>query len=82
MAACVLFGAPLPDQVSDLAQVRGSDDGSVQSPNSLKLDSGARIRPHGLRSCPWGDLDVQNPNLSSEIAKSEPQIQKLRKTKN
>ena len=31
------FGSAVPDQVSDLALVRGSDDGSVHSPNSLKL---------------------------------------------
>ena len=30
------FGSAVPDQLSDLALVRGSDDGSVQSPNSLK----------------------------------------------
>ena len=30
-------GSAVPDQVSDLALVRGSDDGSVQSPNSLKI---------------------------------------------
>ena len=32
-----LFWSAVPDQVSDLALVRGSDDGSVHSPNSLKL---------------------------------------------
>ena len=35
--ACT-FGSAGPEQVSDLAQVRGSDDGSVHSPNSLKLE--------------------------------------------
>ena len=34
--ACT-FGSAVPDQVSDLALVRGSDDGSVHSPNSLKF---------------------------------------------
>ena len=57
----------LPDHISGLALVRGSDDGSVHSPNSLKLPERNFGPQDGLQNAPRSAQDGSKRLLKSNF---------------